>query len=353
MARIARFDPRRGINSILVEPISRDAAEQRRGRAGRTGPGRCIRLWSEAEQEARPQRDTAEVRRVDLSESLLLLAAHGVEDFHAFPWFESPDPASMEKAQALLQDLGAFDSTGTVTACGQDMARLPLHPRFARMLLEGIERGVLSQVAKIAAIAQAGRSTGRLPNPIFEKRKFARWRTPPIPDPIFLFSCVLWNMPIRIVSNFRTVPKWVFTPEPRGGAWEASRQLEKMAERMGSVGATGDDSESAVCRALLSAFPTSSACATTRVPAVVAWFTSSGRLRRESLVEATLFVAAEVEERMVRGEATLLLGMATAVKWTGSKRIIQGNLFPIPAPGTMHLHAVWSHWLSAPFADLP
>ena len=103
LARIARVDPRRGINSILVEPISRDAAEQRRGRAGRTGPGRCIRLWSEAEQEARPQRDTAEVRRVDLSESLLLLAAHGVEDFHAFPWFESPDPASMEKAQAFCR----------------------------------------------------------------------------------------------------------------------------------------------------------------------------------------------------------------------------------------------------------
>lgn len=315
LARIARFDPRRGINSILVEPISRDAAEQRRGRAGRTGPGRCIRLWSEAEQEARPQRDTAEVRRVDLSESLLLLAAHGVEDFHAFPWFESPDPASMEKAQALLQDLGAFDSTGTVTACGQDMARLPLHPRFARMLLEGIERGVLPQVAKIAAIAQ-GRALYR---PAIEPdiRKAQIREMDDSADPRSDFFVQLRALEYAHSNRFKLsdcAQMGIHAGAARQ-AWEASRQLEKMAERMGSVSATGDDTESAVCRALLSAF-SDQLClrndSGTRRCRLV--HQRSGELRRESLVEAPLFVAAEVEERMVRGEATLLLGMATAVE---------------------------------------
>ena len=78
LARIARYDAGRGINSILVEQISRASAEQRMGRAGRTGPGTCLRLWSEAEHAARGERDEPEVKRVDLSETLLLLAAAGI-----------------------------------------------------------------------------------------------------------------------------------------------------------------------------------------------------------------------------------------------------------------------------------
>ncbi|PDH28128.1 MAG: ATP-dependent helicase HrpB [Puniceicoccaceae bacterium MED-G30] len=315
LARIARFDPRRGINSILVEPISRDAAEQRRGRAGRTGPGRCIRLWSEAEQAARPQRDTAEVRRVDLSESLLLLAAHGVEDFHAFPWFEEPDAASLEKAQALLQDLGAFDATGSVTKRGRDMARLPLHPRFARMLLEGVERGVLDEVAKIAAIAQ-GRGLYRPAQEAAIRKTQIRELEDPA-DPRSDFFVQLRALQYAHANHFKRadcVERGIHAGAARQ-AWEASRQIAKMAERMGPVDTTPVDPKSAVCHALLAAF-SDQLClrndpGTRRCRLV---HQRSGELRRESLVEAPLFVAAEVEERIVRGEATLLIGMATAVE---------------------------------------
>lgn len=315
LARIARFDPRRGINSILVEPISRDAAEQRRGRAGRTGPGRCIRLWSEAEQEGRPQRDTAEVRRVDLSESLLLLAAHGVEDFQAFPWFEAPEAAALEKAHLLLEDLGAFDSEGSVTARGRDMARLPLHPRFARMLLEGIERGVLAEVSKIAAIAQ-GRGLYR-PAQEADIRKAQIREIEDSADSRSDFFVQLRALEFAHEKHFKLsdcAQLGIHAGAARQAS-EASRQLEKLAGRFGSVETTSEDPESAVCRALLSAF-SDQLClrndSGTRRCRLV--HERSGELRRESLVEAPLFVAAEVEERHVRGEATLLLGMATAVE---------------------------------------
>ena len=154
LARIARFDTRRAINSLMIEPISRNAAEQRAGRAGRTGPGVCLRLWSASEQEARTPHDSPEIRRIDLSEALLLLAAHGEKDFSGFPWFEAPEPLAVARAEALLKELGAIDSEGRVTERGREMAQLPVHPRFARMLLMGAELGVLSEVSKIAALSQ-------------------------------------------------------------------------------------------------------------------------------------------------------------------------------------------------------
>jgi ATP-dependent helicase HrpB len=77
LARVARFDPHRGIDTLLIEPVSQASAEQRAGRAGRTGPGRCIRLWSQTDHAARPPRETPEIKRVDLSETILLLLTSG------------------------------------------------------------------------------------------------------------------------------------------------------------------------------------------------------------------------------------------------------------------------------------
>ena len=157
LARIARYDAGRGINSILVEPISRASAEQRMGRAGRTGPGTCLRLWSEAEHAARGERDEPEVKRVDLSETLLLLAAAGISQPEQFAWFEAPEPQALKRAHELLCDLGALDVVGAITATGKKMAGFPLHPRYARMLLEADRHGVLPEVALIAGLSQ-GRS---------------------------------------------------------------------------------------------------------------------------------------------------------------------------------------------------
>ncbi|MEO6165273.1 MAG: ATP-dependent helicase HrpB [Candidatus Binatia bacterium] len=155
LARIPRFDPYRGINTLLIEKISRAAAEQRTGRAGRTAPGHCLRLWTTHEQEARPFQELAEVKRLDLSEVVLTLKASGVVDVKDFPWLEAPEARALARAETLLADLGAIDNTtGAITELGRRMLAFPAHPRYARMLLAAQEYGCVRTVAAIAALTQ-------------------------------------------------------------------------------------------------------------------------------------------------------------------------------------------------------
>src|SRR6266576_3288516 len=109
LARIPRYDPYRGINTLLVEKISRAAADQRAGRAGRTAPGHCLRLWTAHDQSARPAQELSEVKRLDLSEVILTLKASGVSDVKNFRWLEAPEARALERAETLLTDLGAID----------------------------------------------------------------------------------------------------------------------------------------------------------------------------------------------------------------------------------------------------
>src|SRR5450432_2389475 len=156
LARIARFDARRGINTLLVEKISRASAEQRAGRAGRTAPGHCLRLWTEREHLDRGPQELPEVKRLDLAEVVLTLKAGGVEEIGSFRWLEPPDPQALARAEQLLLDLGALrenaaqasslgsvdsqaGSSRSVTPLGRRMLAFPLHPRYARMLLAAQE----------------------------------------------------------------------------------------------------------------------------------------------------------------------------------------------------------------------
>src|SRR3954467_6525883 len=107
LARVARFDPHRGINTLLIEKISVASSDQRAGRAGRTAPGVCVRLWTEREHALRPLQELPEVKRLDLAEVVLTLKASGIDDIHAFPWLEKPEARALERAEALLTDLGA------------------------------------------------------------------------------------------------------------------------------------------------------------------------------------------------------------------------------------------------------
>jgi len=154
LARIASFDPRRGIDTLHIRKISRAAAEQRAGRAGRTAPGRCFRLWSEAEHARREAFEAAEVRRVDLAECVLLLKAAGVSEIRGFRWLDAPLEESLQRAERLLHDLGALDLHGVLTDEGRKMAALPLEPRFSRLMLAGMEHGCVAETAFIAAAVQ-------------------------------------------------------------------------------------------------------------------------------------------------------------------------------------------------------
>jgi ATP-dependent helicase HrpB len=179
LARVARFDPHRGINTLLIEKISVASADQRAGRAGRTAPGVCVRLWTEREHGGRALQELPEVKRLDLSEVVLTLKASGIDDVGAFPWLEKPDAKGLERAEMLLADLGAIHAAdgeitnakapnakegraenskaGKITEVGRKMLRFPVHPRYARMLIEADARGCVRPVALMAALTQ-GRS---------------------------------------------------------------------------------------------------------------------------------------------------------------------------------------------------
>ncbi len=159
-ARIARFDPYRGINTLLIERISRASADQRAGRAGRTAPGVCLRLWTEREHQDRAAQTLPEVKRLDLAEVVLTLKASGVDDVARFRWLESPEARSLERALLLLTDLGALDASGALTPLGRRMLAFPAHPRYARMLLAAHEHRCVPAIAQVAALTQ-GRSVLR------------------------------------------------------------------------------------------------------------------------------------------------------------------------------------------------
>ncbi|MGA2243854.1 MAG: ATP-dependent RNA helicase [Verrucomicrobiota bacterium] len=186
LARIARYDANRGINTLLIEKISQANADQRTGRAGRTAPGRCVRLWSRAEHDERPPHELPEIRRLDLSEVVLTLKAAGADDLRRFRWLEKPDEIALTHAEELLEDLGALktpperienresklerdvpaggaggEANGggqrpplQITPIGRKMLAFPLHPRYARMLLAAQEYNCVHQACLVAALTQ-------------------------------------------------------------------------------------------------------------------------------------------------------------------------------------------------------
>jgi ATP-dependent helicase HrpB len=153
LARLPRYDPYRGINTLGVEKISRASADQRAGRAGRTAPGVCLRLWTAQDHARRPARELPEIRRLDLAEVVLTLKAAGIENLRKFRWLDPPDEASLGHAEELLGDLGALKG-GALTGLGRRMLAFPLHPRYARMLLAAEQAGCVHDAALVAALTQ-------------------------------------------------------------------------------------------------------------------------------------------------------------------------------------------------------
>ncbi len=155
LARIALYDPRRGVDTLLIHKISRASADQRAGRAGRTAPGRCYRLWSEASHAQRPAFEEPEVRRIDLAETILQLHAAGFPDARRFRWIDAPSETALARAETLLQHLSACDEQHQLTPQGHAMAELALPPRFAKLLLEGLAQNCVAETAFIAAAVQS------------------------------------------------------------------------------------------------------------------------------------------------------------------------------------------------------
>ena len=149
--RQMHFDADVGLDRLELRPISKASADQRAGRAGRTQPGICLRLWEEAAHRVRSAYDLAELHRVDLSAAVLRLHAWGENDVAAFPWYEAPPAAALRHADKLLRMLGAIDPGG-VTQLGKSIVRFPASPRIGRLLIEAALSGAGHRGATLAAL---------------------------------------------------------------------------------------------------------------------------------------------------------------------------------------------------------
>jgi ATP-dependent helicase HrpB len=140
-SREPRFDPRSGMTHLTTVSVSKDAAEQRKGRAGRTAPGRCTRLWTEKEHGQLPERRTSEILVADCSSLILEVASFGV-DILDLPWLEAPPGGHLAQGRELLRQLGALDASHAITAHGRELLRYGTHPRIAHMLVRSQELGI-------------------------------------------------------------------------------------------------------------------------------------------------------------------------------------------------------------------
>ncbi len=156
-ARISRFNNRTKVQRLPIEPVSQASANQRAGRCGRVAPGVCIRLYAEDDFDARPEFTEPEIQRTNLSSVILQMAALGLGDIEAFPFVQPPESRSIRDGIAVLEELGAVDpdlEPGTkewLTPLGRRLARLPVDPRLARMVIEAGHTNCLSEVLVIAA----------------------------------------------------------------------------------------------------------------------------------------------------------------------------------------------------------
>ncbi len=152
LARVPRYDPRSGMTRLETVRASQATADQRRGRAGRLGPGLCVRLWTEPDQRARTPHPVPEILAADLTPLALELAVWGAGDGRDLAFLDPPPSGALAQARDLLARLGALDSQGRPTAHGRAMARLGLHPRLAHMILAAAAHGLGRLACESAAI---------------------------------------------------------------------------------------------------------------------------------------------------------------------------------------------------------
>lgn len=207
-----------GIPSLLTKRISKASAVQRAGRAGRTGPGRCQRLYTQHEFSTWPSFQKAEIHRADLTQNLLELLHLGWKHFSEFPWFEPPPAVSLQTAELLLRRLGATVSTpaGTqMSEIGLRMGRFPFHPRIARMLLEAEKQGCVKKACRLAALLIEGeleradaleQLTGATSFPVrrMEDRLLSLCQQSPEISVEKLPFCVLTGFPDRVAQRRST-----------------------------------------------------------------------------------------------------------------------------------------------------
>jgi ATP-dependent helicase HrpB len=152
LSRLPRFDPGPGMTRLETVRVSRASADQRRGRAGRTAPGICYRLWAEHDHHGLVAQSPPEILAADLTAFALELAVAGIDDPNALHWLTPPPDGALSQARELLRQLGALDERNHATQHGRAMTGLGVHPRLAHMLIRAADDGALARAAKVAAL---------------------------------------------------------------------------------------------------------------------------------------------------------------------------------------------------------
>jgi ATP-dependent helicase HrpB len=358
LARVARYDAERGIGTLFLEPISRASADQRKGRAGRTAPGTCHRLWTESGQLNRPERNTPEIQRSDLAEVVLLLHSLGIKRAAEFDWLDNPDPQAVERAEQLLITLGALRNSQSapydlradgpidasivnrqssidadLTPIGRQMLKLPMHPRYSRMLVEAAKFGCVPAAALCAALV-SGRDLlmrlGRDDKHIQEARELFEASQ----ESDFYTLMRAYQFAKKNSFSVETCRRYGIHAQTARQVEQTFDQLMQIARQQGLMRSedTGAPTEPAVTtlhasrithppdplpRCLMTGF-IDQLCLRHDQGTLECDLTEGrhGTLMRESVVQsAPLFVAATIREVTGRGSEYLtLLGLASAVK---------------------------------------
>ena len=385
LARIARYDANRGINTLLIERISQSSADQRAGRAGRTAPGVCMRLWSREEHSHRPPQELPEIKRLDLAEVVLTLKAAGVDDLRRFRWLEKPDEISLTHAEELLMDLGALHRTGvplpcrkdqktdkqstidrtrtssltlasiggegrgegaafqlkpimqssippvpqpsTISEIGRKMLAFPLHPRYSRMLLAAQEYGCVYQAALVAALTQGRdlllRNVDKATNELREDLLGEKASSD------FWILMRAWNYALNNQFRLDACRKLGIHAVTARQVGPLLEQFLRIAEREGLDAKPNEVKDEALQKCILIGFSDRVArrldSGTLRCELV---HNRRGVLARESVVQQKeLFVTAEIREVETRDkEVNTILSLATAVEPAWLAELFPGDM---------------------------
>ncbi|BAT86646.1 hypothetical protein VIGAN_04431800 [Vigna angularis var. angularis] len=151
------YNPKQGLDSLVITPISQASAKQRAGRAGRTGPGKCYRLYTESAYRNEMSPTTVpEIQRINLATTTLNMKSMGINDLLSFDFMDSPSPQALVSAMEQLYSLGALDEEGLLTKLGRKMTEFPLDPPLSKMLLASVDLGCSDEILTIIAMIQTG-----------------------------------------------------------------------------------------------------------------------------------------------------------------------------------------------------
>ncbi len=379
LARVARYDAERGLQTLAIEPISRASADQRAGRAGRTAPGTCWRLWTESAHLDRPARNTPEIQRADLAEVVLLLHSLGIRRAVEFAWLDRPDPVAVERAERLLVTLGALVGTeggrrktedggqrtenegeterstasslpsSDLTTIGHQMLRLPMHPRYSRMLVEASRRHCVPAAALCAALT-SGRDLlvrlGRDDSHVKEARELFEASR----ESDFHTLLRAFQFARKTQFDVQQCRRFGIHAQTARQVDDTYRQLLAIAERQGLVrppgtAATPETSPTPSSPESASAEKANPTAVDPLPFCLAAGFIDqlavrkdggtldcrmvggrTGSLVRESMVDARLLVAGSVREVEGRHGRTTLLALATAVRAEWLKELYPQHL---------------------------